>query len=124
MLSKFFKNKKGLAHVRATIRRYDAMRKRLLPVLLTAILLFTACGDGITSGEDYYAELTGNHFKQVKDSEILYYDTETRIVYLIFQEVEHEGTRLAAGFGYMSPYYAPNGRPYRYIDGELREVGK
>ena len=35
----------------------------------------------------------------------LYYDTNTKIVYILFNEWAN---------GYMSPYYAPNGRPYVY----------
>ena len=35
----------------------------------------------------------------------LYYDTNTKIVYILFNEWAN---------GYMSPYYAPNGMPYVY----------
>lgn len=39
----------------------------------------------------------------------LYYDTNTKIVYILFNEGAGN-----AGYGYMSPYYAPNGMPYVY----------
>lgn len=39
----------------------------------------------------------------------LYYDKDTNIVYIIFCEFNG-----GSGYGYMSPYYAPNGKPYVY----------
>ena len=39
----------------------------------------------------------------------LYYDQDTNIVYIIFCEFNG-----GSGYGYMSPYYAPNGKPYVY----------
>ena len=39
----------------------------------------------------------------------LYYDTNTKIVYILFNECTGYSRR-----GYMSPYYAPNGMPYTY----------
>ena len=36
----------------------------------------------------------------------LYYDSATRIVYLKFNSGSYKG--------YLSPYYAPNGLPYKY----------
>ena len=39
----------------------------------------------------------------------LYYDTNTKIVYILFNECAGY-----FGYGYMSPYYAPNGMPYVY----------
>lgn len=39
----------------------------------------------------------------------LYYDRDTKIVYIIFKECSGYD-----GYGFMSPYYAPNGFPYQY----------
>ena len=39
----------------------------------------------------------------------LYYDTNTKIVYILFNECAG-----FSGYGYMSPYYALNGMPYVY----------
>ena len=98
------------------------MRKRLLLTLLIPMLLFVGCEDDITSDDTHYEELTENQFEHVKKSKNLYYDTETKIIYIIFREEKDADTKWASGFGYMSPYYAPNGKPYRYIDGELKEI--
>lgn len=48
-------------------------------------------------------------FAEVPHEEDLYYDPETQIVYYIRQK----GAGYAR-YGYMSPYYAPNGLPYKY----------
>lgn len=52
----------------------------------------------------------------ISDHKNLCYDTETQIVYIIFRD-----SRGHKGYGYMSPYYAPNGKPYRY-DAENQEL--
>lgn len=88
------------------------MRKRLLLTLLIPILLFTGCNN-----KPDYKKYSDNILCEINDKECLYYDCETRIVYLIIQRAKGR-----QGFGYMSPYYAPNGKPYRYIDGELKEI--
>ena len=49
----------------------------------------------------------------------LYYDTNTQIVYIIF--TNYGGYQ---GYGFMSPYYAPNGLPYKYVDNKLVEIEK
>ena len=43
-----------------------------------------------------------SNFTEIGDG--LYYDSATRIVYI----------KILTSVGYMSPYYAPNGLPYRY----------
>ena len=42
----------------------------------------------------------------ISDEKCLYYCEETKIVYIIFGECGGYD-----GYGYMSPYYAPNGLP-------------
>lgn len=91
------------------------MRKRLLLTLLIPMLLFTGCG--MHTGAKDYKNNTDKTFQNVDGKEWLYYDKKTKIVYVIFNEFTTN-----TGYGYMSPYYAPNGKPYRYIDGELKEI--
>ena len=92
------------------------MRKRLLPILLATTLLFTAC-DSTSAGSKEYRERTNNLLEQVSGYDCLWYDEETKIVYVLFNECCGY-----CGYGYMSPYYAANGKPYLYIDGELKEI--
>lgn len=62
-----------------------------------------------------------NHtlFIQIEGHDNLYYDPQEEIVYVIFSEMS--GYK---GYGYMSPYYASNGRPYGYDPhtGELVKI--
>jgi len=98
------------------------MRKRLLLTLLIPILLFTGCRTGTIKKENHCEKATKNLFKQIENDNFLYYDTKTKVVYIVFRETKNGGQRIGTGYGYMSPYYAPNGKPYRYIDGELKEI--
>ena len=45
----------------------------------------------------------------ITGSDNLYYDNDTKIVYIIFEKGSGYGR-----YGYMSAYYAPNGFPYHY----------
>ena len=83
-------------------------------LLLLAIVVMTGCVD---EGWKKYEEHTGYLFEKIKGTECLYYDVNTQIVYVIFNEVAH-----SSGYGYMSVYYASNGLPYKYVDGELKEI--
>ena len=88
------------------------LKKNLLILCVTVTTLFFCVGcsseqpvqvnvsnneniSGTTFGKDALIEI-GNG---------LYYDSTTRIVYLKFSK---------GYFGYLSPYYAPNGFPYKY----------
>lgn len=56
-----------------------------------------------------------SNFAQIEEN--LFYDIDTQIVYFICNK-EHD----QKGYGYITPYYASNGLPYLYIDGELTEI--
>lgn len=92
------------------------MKKKTAIILLSCTLLLSGC-NSTYSGSKEYGLHTDGLLKQVDNSNCLYYDTNTRIVYIIFNEFEGY-----YGYGYMSPYYASNGKPYLYVDGELKEI--
>ena len=81
-------------------------------LLVTTLLLFsfTGCrGSSVTVNVENQETL--NNTILGKDALIyigdgLYYDSATKIVYLMIDRV--------GGFGYLSAYYAPNGLPYKY----------
>ena len=83
--------------------------KKIIVILLAILLCvyLTACGT--TEGGKNYTSHTG--FVEVIGKKNLYYDPDTKIVYVIFNEDAGTGYR---GYGYMSPYYASNGLPYLY----------
>lgn len=55
-------------------------------------------------------DLNSNHFGElIKISDYLYYDSMTRIVYWWNGYVNYSYSSISP-----SPYYAPNGLPYRY----------
>ena len=83
-------------------------------ILMMTIVLMTGC---VTEGSKKYEEHTGYLFEKIKGTECLYYDVNTKIVYVIFNE-----SAPYSGYGYMSVYYAENGLPYKYVDGELKEI--
>lgn len=78
----------------------------MLMATICLALCLTAC---TVSGSKNYTGRTSGRFIAVPMQTDLYYDTNTKIVYVIFNECAGN-----AGYGYMSPYYADNGRPYRY----------
>lgn len=53
---------------------------------------------------------------KIEDRDNLYYDPQTKVVYILFNEAY--GNR---GYGYLSAYYAENGKPYKF-DLSLREL--
>lgn len=82
--------------------------KKLIALVLIVLIVFgmTAC---TVSGEKNYTRHTNNRLVQTYIDEALYYDPNTRIVYIIFNEACGYN-----GYGYMSPYYTDNGLPYVY----------
>ena len=82
--------------------------KKIATLVLTIylVLCMTACTD---TGSKNYTNNTSGRFVAVPTQTDLYYDTNTKIVYVIFNECF--GNR---GYGYMSVYYADNGKPYKY----------
>lgn len=96
--------------------------KNKCPVIFAVITAFvvTLLVIGLSGctlrGTKNYESNTGR-LVSVPNERDLYYDTETGVVYFVFNEFY--GNR---GYGYMSAYYAPNGLPYLYKDGKLVEV--
>lgn len=84
--------------------------KKIFCGLLAVVLCFGLCG----CDPNIPAELGENTkefigFSPISDENGLYYCEDTKVVYIIFRV-----TNGNAGYGYMSPYYAPNGFPYLY----------
>lgn len=85
------------------------MRNKIITLILIVFLVFCLAGCSATSAgsKDYTTRTNGR--LQPTMMQDLYYDTNTKIVYILFNECEGY-----SGYGYMSPYYAPNGMPYVY----------
>lgn len=94
------------------------MKKKCLSMALLVVLLLglTSC---TTKGSKNYGVNTG--LVSVPGFNDLYYDSQTKIVYFVFNECGGY-----AGYGYMSAYYAPNGLPYLYdpFNQELVEIDR
>lgn len=84
-------------------------------------LMLCLAGCGKHQGD--YSSTTNNRFIPISTQQNLYYDTNTKIVYVIFCEKEGIAD-TGTGYGYMSPYYASNGMPYVYNveAGRLEEI--
>lgn len=83
------------------------MRNKIIVLILTVVLVFCTVGCSYTDFKGYTESTDGR--LQPTMMQDLYYDTNTKIVYILFNE--YAGS---SGYGYMSPYYAPNGLPYVY----------
>lgn len=84
------------------------MRNKIIVLILTIFLVFCLVGCGAYTGSKSYVTSTGGRLQPTMTNN-LYYDTNTKIVYILFNEGAGN-----AGYGYMAPYYAPNGMPYVY----------
>ena len=85
------------------------MRNKIIVLILTVFLVFCLAGcSGTGAGSKDYTKRTGGRLQPTMMQD-LYYDTNTKIVYILFNECAGY-----SGYGYMSPYYAPNGMPYVY----------
>lgn len=85
------------------------MRNKIIVLILTVVLVFCLAGCGGTfEGSKNYTTRTNSRLQPTMMQD-LYYDTNTKIVYILFNECAGY-----SGYGYMSPYYAPNGLPYVY----------
>lgn len=85
------------------------MRNKIIALILTVFLVFCLAGCKATCvGFKNYTTRTNGRLQPTMMQD-LYYDTNTKIVYILFNE--YTGN---SGYGYMSPYYAPNGMPYVY----------
>ena len=88
------------------------MKKKILSTLIIVTILFSMGGCDISKvnvNVDNSENLSTSSLGRTGLTEIgdgLYYDSATRIVYIILSPVGYKG--------YMSAYYAPNGLPYRY----------
>ena len=90
--------------------------KRLTAIILTLYLIFSLSACGMVKGGKNYAENTGRLFP-ISSQQDLYYDINTKVVYILFNEAMGY-----TGYGYMSPYFADNGKPYLYEKGELVKI--
>lgn len=84
--------------------------KKIFFCLLVMLLCLSLCACEVTiplelseDGENFIG------FSAIPGENDLYYDADTKIVYIIFKERKGYG-----GYGFMSPYYSPNGFPYQY----------
>ena len=82
--------------------------KKIIVALLVLLLCVSLTACGTSDGVKDYPARTG--FVEIVGKKNLYYDPNTKIVYIIFNEASSGYHR----YGYMSPYYAPNGLPYLY----------
>lgn len=83
------------------------MRNKIIILILIVFLIFCTVGCTFTGFKDYTERTNGR--LQPTMMQNLYYDTNTKIVYILFNEYAGNSS-----YGYMSPYYAPNGMPYVY----------
>lgn len=86
------------------------MKKQLKTIIcLVALTISFLClaGCASTGSKDYIKDTNGRLRPTAMQD--LYYDTNTKIVYILFNECTGYSRR-----GYMSPYYAPDGMPYTY----------
>lgn len=86
------------------------MKKQFKTVIcFVALTISLLCLAGcVSTGSKDYIKNTNGRLRST-DMQDLYYDTNTKIVYILFNEYAGH-----SGYGYMSPYYAPNGMPYTY----------
>lgn len=82
--------------------------------VVVLILLFCILFGGPSKGENNIQNTTS--LIKIEEYEDLYYDPRTQNVYILFNE--RSGY---AGYGYMSAYFADNGKPYKF-DLSLREL--
>lgn len=95
------------------------MKKKFIVLFLVAIITVFSVGCTYEHPNDH-TNITTSRLIQTTMSD-LYYDANTKIVYIMFNE-----RTGYSGYGYMSPYYAPNGFPYMYNPqtNELEEIIK
>lgn len=95
------------------------MKKKI--ILLFSCLLFismlTACGNKDQLVGDNRELSESNEIVPIKDSNYLYYDRNTKVVYIVTAEC-----RGYDGYGFMSPYYSENGLLCRYINDKIVEI--
>lgn len=83
------------------------MKKRIIGFLVMVMILLSLL---VGCGRKGYAYIfNGAGLNSIPGMKYLYWDEDTYVVYRIFSEYSGD-----QGYGYMSPYYAPNGFPYTY----------
>ena len=90
------------------------MRKLLVAALLSLVIGCTGCGSEqivitVDNTENLHNTVFGNS-ALIKIGDGLWYDSTTRIVYWWNGMLTYGGQTSTAP----SPYYAPNGKPYKY----------
>ena len=86
----------------------------LITMLMLTIVSMVGCGDNnreivANDGRSIYAE-------NICKKELLIYDTDTNIVYI--KQYTYSGNYI------YTLYLSENGLPYKYVNGELIEVGQ
>lgn len=86
----------------------------LITMLILIIVSMVGCGDNnreiiANDGRSIYAE-------NICNKELLIYDTDTNIVYI--KQYTYNGNYI------YTLYLSENGLPYKYVNGELIEVGQ
>lgn len=81
--------------------------KKIIALMISLVLCICLCSCYSTSKSNQNSEFSG--LLPVVGYNCLYYDKNTKVVYIMFKECGGYD-----GYGYMSPYYAPNGFPYCY----------
>lgn len=83
----------------------------IVVILLICMILIACLVASILENVEESKQTLNFEFEQVVGKDNLYFDPNTGIVYIIFSKHSWSGYR---GYGYMSPYYAPNGKPFLY----------
>lgn len=94
--------------------------KKIVSIFL-AVLILVFCLSSCGAKESEYIDIEKLFgFVKIQNESNLYYDIDTHIVYFI-ASAHYFGYKV---YGFMSPYYAPNGLPYAYdiIDYTLVEI--
>lgn len=92
------------------------MNKKCIIGIMMLLLMCVSITGCVFKGSKDFTKTTNNRLLPIETKTDLYYDKDTKIVYLIFNEQSGY-----AGYGYMSPYYSENGKLYRY-DVKLKEL--
>ena len=89
------------------------MKRKAFMILLSCMLIISLVGCGeekilnvnVENGDSLNSNILGEQsFIEIGNE--LYYDSSTRIVYML--------NKTYSGWNVYTPYYAPNGFPYRY----------
>lgn len=91
--------------------------KKFIFTFLIVVMLFSFVG--CTSNNTTNVTDNSSSLVAVPGRNNLFYDSGTGIVYFMYSKSDYN-----SGYGYMSPYYAPNGYPYKYDNatGSLVEI--